>query len=299
MQRLHGLRGERKALWRVSGTVPEAGEFDKGKRKMGKSILVNGALVATTGDLYSHNIIAGGSFHPVDAEVITPPGGVLEITEDTGSIFNTYYVSGYVTAGGILGLTKGAICAFADIYEFTLRDYADGLRLIESMLERIPAGSCGNLYLQQQYASVFSLMEKFLSFTFVRQTCDNEDSYRRVLASGLLQQKYGNKDVLNGPDGLKKELKYIELANKVVYHNQKAVKSLFDAAFGIDVDLSPLEGALTVRNDIMHRFGHTIGGADIVITLEEVKRLIAAVDGIVNNTARQILAYRKGIAIEN
>ena len=31
---------------------------------MAKSIYVEGAILATTGDLYSHNIIAGGSFYP-------------------------------------------------------------------------------------------------------------------------------------------------------------------------------------------------------------------------------------------
>lgn len=262
---------------------------------MGKYIYIEGALHATKGDFYSHNIIAGGSFHPDDAEIITPPGGVLEITEDSGSIFNTYYVRDWMTACGIIGLSKGAICAFADIYEFTIRDYEDGLRLVESMLESIPVGAQRNLYLQQQFASVFSLMERFLSFTFVRQTCDNEDSYHRVLASGLLQQKYGNRTILDGPDCLEKELKYIELANRVVYHNQKAVRSLFYEGFGIDVDLSPLGEALGVRNDIMHRFGHTDRGTDLVVTSDEIRNLIKTVDGIVNNTAKQILAYNESI----
>lgn len=266
---------------------------------MGKSVYVDGALLATTGDLYSHNVIAGGTSHPADAEVKTPPNGVWEITHDSGSIFDTYYVRDWVTAGGIWGLSKGAICAFADIYEFTIRDYVEGLRLIEKMLDNIPTDPRKNLYLQQQFASVFSLMEKFLSFTFVRQTCDNEDSYRRVLASGLMQQRFTkDKAILNGPDGLDKELKYIELANRVVYHNQKAVRGLFCEAFGIDVDLSPLEAALDVRNDIMHRFGHTKWGADVVISLEEIKALIQSVDSIVKSTANQIIAYQKSIATE-
>ena len=263
---------------------------------MGKNIYIDGALSASTGDLYSHNIISGGTFHPDDAVVINPPNGVLEITKDAGSIFDTYYVRDWVTAGGILGLSKGAICAFADIYEFTIRDYVDGLRLIESMLVNIPVDARRNLYLQQQFASVFSLMEHFLSFTFVRQTCDNEDSYRKVLASGLLQQKYGNKTILNGPDCLEKELKYIELANKVVYHNHKNVRDLFSVGFGIDVDLSPLDKALRIRNDIMHRFGQTERGSKVVVTLEEIQNLILVVDGIVNSTAKQILAYQKTLS---
>ena len=89
------------------------------------------------------------------------------------------------------------------------------------------------------------------------------------------------------------------MANRVVYHNQKAVRILFDEAFGVDVDLSPLEAALRIRNDIMHRFGHTERGSVIVVTLDDVKALTQMVDGIVNNTAKQIMAYQKTIATDN
>ena len=264
---------------------------------MGKNIYIDGAIFASTGDLYSYNIVSGGTPHPDDAEIIAPPNGVLEITEDTGSIFNTYYVREWVTAGGILGLSKGAVCAFANIYEFTIRDYDAGLRLIQSMLDRVPEDSRQNLYLQQQYASVFSLMEKFLSFTFVRQTCDNEDSYRRVLASGFLQRRFGQyQAVLNGPDCLEKELKYIELANTIVYHNQKAVRTLFNEAFGFDVDLKPLEEELKKRNDMMHRFGHTKTGAEVVVRLDEISNLLQTVDSIVRKTCKQILSFQKSFA---
>lgn len=104
---------------------------------MGRHFFVDGSIVATTGDLYARDISVGGTWHPEDAEVIAPPNGVLYITEDSGSIFDTYYVSGDVAAGGIHGLSKGSICAYADIYEFTLRDYNKDLKLIRSMLDCI------------------------------------------------------------------------------------------------------------------------------------------------------------------
>ena len=176
---------------------------------MGRHIIINGDLVATTGNLYTRSISAGGSWYPADSERITPPGGCLEIIEDTGSIFDSYYVTGFMVCGGILGHSKGAIAAFKDIYSFTVRDYEAGLEQVKSMLElEIPEPNKG-LFLQQQFVSVFSLMEQFLSCTFVRQTCDREDSYRRVLASGELLKNSNSRDnrVLNGPDGLTRELK--------------------------------------------------------------------------------------------
>lgn len=258
------------------------------KLSMGRHIFINGNLVATTGNLYTRDISAGGSWHPDDAEVVTPERGTLEITEDTGSIFDSYYVSGEVAAFGIV---VGDIKAYCDIYKFTVEQYENGLALIKNMLETVPAEECGRLYLQQQYASLFSLMEQFLSCSFVKQTCDREDSYHKVIASGLLQKKFGQfKQILNGADCLQKELLYIELANRVVYHNLKAVKGLFQEAFGVNVDLSPLDNELKIRNDIMHRFGHTESGEDITVTVDDINALIAKIDCVVQQTERQISA---------
>lgn len=259
---------------------------------MGKHFYIEGNLVATTGNLYTRSISAGGTWHPEDAIVIVPPGGVMEITDDFGSIFDSYYVSGDVVAGGILGVSKGAICAFADIYEFTIKHYNEGLELIESMLDFIPSGGKGVLYLQQQYASVFSLMERFLSCTFVKQTCDREDSYYSVLESRELLKRSNKeiKAVLNGPDGLTKQLAYIDEANRIIYHNAKRVSPLFRVAFGIDVDLSKLKGQLEIRNHIVHRFGHTKDGSVVRISKSMVLDLIASVDMIVKHVIAQIRA---------
>lgn len=79
---------------------------------MGKHMFIDGGLVASSGDLYTREVVSGTTWHPSDAVVNIPSGGWLEITEDTGSIFDTYYVSGFVAAGGILGKSKGAIAAF-------------------------------------------------------------------------------------------------------------------------------------------------------------------------------------------
>ena len=152
---------------------------------MGKLIYIDGGLVATTGDLYARNIVARCSCQPDNSEKITVNGDYYEIKEDTGSVFDTYYVRDFVTAGGSLGVSKGAICAFADIYEFTVRDYDKGLKLLKSMLNCIPEGEQMNLYLQQQYASVFSLLEHFLSCSFIRQTC--ELANRKFMNAGALR----------------------------------------------------------------------------------------------------------------
>lgn len=266
---------------------------------MGKHIFVDGRIYATTGNLYTRNIFAGVSWHPDDCIEVVPVGGAIEIKDDKGSIFDTYYVSGAVTSGGI---DVGAIKAYFDIYKFTIEQYEAGRKLIEQMLETVPEGEQGNLYCQQQFASVFSLMEQFLSCTFVRQTCDREESYYKVLKSGFFQKRYKEHvDVLNGPDegkeGLKKQILYIDLANHVVYHNKGFVKTLFKSAFNINVNLKPLEGELDTRNDIAHRFGHTTTGREVTVTADDVRALMAKVDKIVRKTAEQINALPPGEAL--
>lgn len=255
---------------------------------MGKQYYIKGGVVAEKGCLYTRDIKAGCTWHPEDAEEKPVENGEWRITKNEGSIFDTYYVSGYVTAGGTYN--NGAIRAYIDIYNFTIEQYEKGITLIRKMLLSVPEGEYESLYCQQQFASVFSLMEQFLSCTFVRQTCDREDSYHRVLKAGHLQEWYGKKQILNGPDGLDKELMYIEQANRVVYNNIERVPKLFKAAFDVSIDMSALKDAVTVRNDIVHRFGHTIMGEEVRLTAADVRSLIKKVDELVHKTAEQILA---------
>lgn len=256
-------------------------------------VFVNGNLaVKETGTLYTWTISAGSSNLSDDAKIITPPNGLLEITKVEGSIFDTYYVSGYVSASGIVA---GGVESYYYKCKFTINDYEQGKSLINKTLEHIRNSDfdedCKNLLYQQQYASVFSLMEHFLSCSFVGHICNNKEAYHKVLDSGFLQEKFRRKrHILNGPDNIKKELLFIKLANMVVYHNQKSVKELFDTAFGIDVDLSPLENQLTIRNHIAHRFGYTDSslGGKLIITDESVRSLLSQTDVIVEKTLSQL-----------
>ena len=49
-------------------------------------VFVDGDLMATSGTLYTRSISARSGNLCDNARIITPPNGVLEITEDMGSI---------------------------------------------------------------------------------------------------------------------------------------------------------------------------------------------------------------------
>ena len=258
---------------------------------MGKVFYVNGGVFATTGNLYTREIYAGDSFCPEGATVYTPPSGAIEITEDMGSIFDTYHVRDYVTSGGI---DVGGIYAFKDIYDFTASSYRQNRDLLKSLFSVTLATPRQNdLYYKQLFAQVFSLFEKFLCDTFVRQTCDREESYHRVLDSKILTEKRiirsrSDIRIINGNDTLEKELLYIQAVKGIVYHRLDLVESLFFIAFGIQLDLASLNNDLIIRNDIIHRFGYSDKGKLRVLTKEDIITLFERVDTIVESIIQQI-----------
>lgn len=217
-----------------------------------------------------------------------PEGGTLWITQNTGSIFDTYYVNGEVTASGN---EVGDVFAFGNIYEFTVRDYNESMSRLRGLLEVVVPSEYQQLFYQQQFASCISLLESFLSSTFIRETCDKEDAYQRVWKSGCLIRriKRDQRSIANGPDCLQKELLYIELVKQLIYHNIKDVRQLFLTAFGIDVDLMPLDEDILRRHDIVHRFGFNKKGEPDLIKYDDVITLQANIDGIVHSVADQIL----------
>ena len=258
---------------------------------MGKVFHINGGVFATTGNLYTRNIYTGDGLCPEEAETITPPDGVLVIKTNTGSIFDTYHVTGFVTASGI---KVGNIFAFKDIYSFTIKAYQQNRETLKSLLDYVPKISHQkNLFLQQQFSHVFSLLERFLCDTFVRQTCDKENSYLRVLDSRILVEKRIIRDksevrIITGEECLERQLLYIKAVKNIVYHRFDLISNLFSIAFGIQLNLDELAEALIIRNDIIHRFGYSDYGIERIITIDDVLSLMDRIDEIANTIISQI-----------
>lgn len=258
---------------------------------MGKVYYIEGGLIATTGNLYTKDVYSGVTDCPNDAIIITPNNAILEITKDEGSIFDIYYVKSGVVSSG-----NGDIYSFKDIYQFTIDSYNRDKQSLLRLLSDPPADlQLRRIFYQQQYAYVFSLMERFMSDTFVRQTCDNEESYHRVLDSGILLSMNNivrnkvNKNIITGKDCLSKELLYISTIQKcIVYHRLSLVHDLFSIAFNIEADFDELKDSLEIRHDIIHRFGRSIKGVERSISEADIQNLIDKVDRCVNSISSQM-----------
>lgn len=256
---------------------------------MAKKYYIDGTIVATTGNLYTRDVAAGCTEIPSDCIIIKAPNGIWEVVEPTGSMFDTYYARGDVVATDI---RNGEVYAFKSIYEFTIRDYKDDWKRLRSMLDVDITEERRTLYFQQQLVSSFSLLENFLSCTFLRETCDREDSYHEVWKSGCLDRHIhgaGQQAIKRGPDCVQKELLYIDAVNKLIYHNAAFVKTIFQVAFGITVQLDSLEDELKKRHDIVHRFGYDISGNSVLVTRDEVLTLLTNIAAIADDVSRQIL----------
>ncbi len=264
---------------------------------MAKVFFIDGGVVATTGNLYTKDIFAGDDHCPDGAIIISPPNGEWIISQDTGSIFDTYHVKSYVSASGI---EVGNIYAFKSIYKFTIESYNRNRDLLKKLVSCPPEDlQLRHMFYQQQYAHVFSLFERFLCDTFVRQTCNDEETYHRVLKSGILLSKgiiqgKENRAIIKGEDCLKKELLYSNsIENYIVYHRFDLVSELFSTAFNISVDFSPLRSLLNTRHNIIHRFGKTNRGSVVSITEEQILSLINMVDVYVESISEQM--QRRGV----
>lgn len=250
---------------------------------MDKDIYIDGNLLVEKGMLYVKEIVAFAS-RPCSekVEIISPPSGQFTISEDSGSIFTTYYVSGEVSC---YGCYDGGICFFHKSFTDTCNRYLNNIKQIEGMMNTVePPNDLMNLFYQQQFVSVFGIFEYFLFDTFMGQVCNNFDIYQKVLSSHLKSIEYNSyiKNILRGKHTLIQERTFIEQAEHILYHRTDDVSELFLKAFGISIDLSFLNDYLPVRHNIVHRFGYTVNSELVLMPKEQVLYFIKGVNELVS-----------------
>lgn len=255
-------------------------------------IYINGSVVVEQGVFYAKNIAMYASDEfKAGAKIITPPNGVLRISEDYGSLFTCYYVKSGITMYGFEG---SGITIFAPPNKTEYESYKEHMANINKLIEEaVVPQEVENLFLQQQYISAFSVLEYFLFNTFMRHVCNNYNTYIKVLSSQLRCLEYGKEitDILRGIHDLKQEKIFIQQAKEVVYHNTKQISALFSVAFGISVDLNILNSHINTRNDIVHRFGHTKKGDNIYVRKDNVLSLITKIDVLVQKVERDMKEF--------
>ena len=258
---------------------------------MTKKVYIDGNLLLKSGVFFGLNfcMYVDDSYQDkVDKTISCNKDGIYEVNNDGGSMFTEYYLKGGITMYGGNGST---IKSFKEDHERTYIKYKHIQEQIILLLESsIIQDECKNYFYQQQYISLIANLEYFLYNTFMWETCQCYESYKRVLP---ILAKYSRNShiisILKGEHCILQEITFVKQAKFIVYHRKNQIKEIYKAAFDIDVDLSIFDEELDIRNDIVHRAGYTKGHNLIQMTKEQVIALKNKIDGFVSSITHEIL----------
>jgi hypothetical protein len=139
------------------------------------------------------------------------------------------------------------------------------------------------------FANTIAALESFLSDTFINRVLGDDVLLQRYLETerAFEEQRFPLKDALRKAAEIKAiaSKKLIEM----VWHNIPKVKRLYEKVIYVDLgDIGPLEKAINLRHDIVHRNGRQKDGRELVIEASDIAGLIEDV---------RLLAIRVDLAV--
>ena len=140
------------------------------------------------------------------------------------------------------------------------------------------------------YANVITALETYMSDTFINRVLTDSAHLRRFIETTPDFQKRSLKysDVFRAADDAADEAKRYLL--DVVWHNLARAQALYRDTLGIDIrpKLPDVVKAVPMRHDIVHRNGRDKSGVVVMVSPEEVRELIGAVEDLVHDIERQL-----------
>ena len=262
---------------------------------MKKKVYIDGNLLVKRGVFFGLNFCIytdDDCKDKVDETIACNKDRIYEINNDGGSMFTEYYVKGGITMYGGNGST---IKIFKKEHEQTYTKFKYIEERIIMLLETtIIPDECKNYFYQQQYISLYANLEYFLYSTFLWETCQCHESYKRVLP---ILAKYSRNSqiisILKGVQCILQEITFVEQVKYIVYHRNNKVNEIYKAAFDIDIDLSIFDEELDIRNDIVHRAGYTKDDKLIQMTKEQVISLKDKIETLVEQITQEIAIFKE------
>lgn len=128
---------------------------------------------------------------------------------------------------------------------------------------------------RQLYISAIGTLETFLSETFINQTDENPEYFKKFVETfpDFSKQKIQLNDIFNQFEKIKRTARKEML--KVIYHNLDIVQNMYVATFNITFpDIAELSKIVATRHDLVHRNGKTKDGEEVVINETIINELI-------------------------
>ena len=259
-----------------------------------KKVFIDGNLLVKSGCFYGLNYtMFAPQIYKEEADEIIPCNKkeIYEVAEDGGSMFTEYYVRGGITMYGENG---SGVYMFSTEHSNTYAKFKEIQKKIIQLLDNtvVPV-ELQSFFYQQQYISLMANFEYFLYNTFMWETCQCYDSYKRVIelfaSSNMFRVEKADKKIFKGEHNVLQEKTFVKCVKDIVYHHEKKVKYLYKTAFGLDVNLDFMEEAKEIRNDIVHRAGYSkTNDALITMVKRDVLRFKEEIDELVNYITLEI-----------
>jgi hypothetical protein len=139
-----------------------------------------------------------------------------------------------------------------------------------------------NILKKQLYVSAIGILETFLSETFINQTDEQPEYFKKFVETfpDFSKQKFQLNEIFTHYEKLKKTARKEML--EVIYHNLDKVQNMYVATFNIKFpDIAELSKLIVTRHDLVHRNGKTKEEEEVKIDKEIITELLEKISNFV------------------
>lgn len=205
-------------------------------------------------------------FKNLQAQTIIPRSEVLQLTID--NYFSPFFTSEY--------------------YKEFLQSISNIRQLIEI---EISDKNLKNPYFRMLFANVITIMESYLSDTFIGKVTSKKELMER-----LLNTKLYNQEKKKLPDAYKwiskMKVNITEDLFKIQFHNLWKVKELYKEVLEIELPevTEKLINSVFIRHDIIHNNGKTKKKGEWIINQDQINQLIDDTEELVKSIENQLIS---------
>lgn len=261
-----------------------------------KCIYIKGnVLIKEGGIFYTRDLVTYAKTIPNGADIIEPEGGILVIDDVYGSPYCNYYVS-----GNIAGYNSPFILTNPDLSpDFLIKKFS----MISALLSMDKTkDDIHNLFLQEQYLAVYSLIEFYL-FSLILRGLLKPDRFQNLLDYDYNTVEKNTYKIIpqlhkiikrNDINNDEKYLKIVSYLKGVIYHRKDNVEILYKIIFDYNFTdkIKILDGAfIDRRNDFAHRLGYNKDMIPTKITKEDIETLIEKAKNLIIEIYEGVKTY--------
>lgn len=140
------------------------------------------------------------------------------------------------------------------------------------------------------FANTITAMETYLSDAFIHTVVNDWGNLQTFLETtpAFSERKYKLSEIISWTEDIKKAA--TEYLLEIIYHNVFKVKNMYKDTLGIDFpdDMEPIQTAVMMRHDIVHRNGKDKGGNALSITQKDVVNNINLIRGFIKYIDEQL-----------